>query len=100
MSNNLIHHIGESELIITAHGTIYHLDIAPEHLAPTVIFVGDPGRVKEVSKYFDRVTHTAHHREFITHTGSIGDKPITVVSTGIGPDNIDIVFNEPHYKRQ
>lgn len=94
MSNNMVHPIGESELIITAHGTIYHLDIAPEHLAPTVIFVGDPGRVKEVSKYFDRVTHTAHHREFITHTGYIGNKPITVVSTGIGPDNIDIVFNE------
>ena len=86
--------IAASELIITERGTIYHLDLAPEHLAPTVITVGDPSRVKEVSKHFDRITHTAAHREFVTHTGYIGNKHISVVSTGIGPDNIDIVFNE------
>ncbi len=93
MTNN-INPIGSSELIITPKGHIYHLDLAPEHIAPTIITVGDPDRVKEVSKYFDAVTHTAQHREFVTHTGTIGGKPISVVSTGIGPDNIDIVFNE------
>lgn len=86
--------IGSSELIITPRGTIYHLDLAPEQLAPTIITVGDPDRVKEVSKYFDSIEHRAQHREFVTHTGTIGNKPITVVSTGIGPDNIDIVLNE------
>ena len=86
--------IQESELIITPRGTIYHLDLAPEHLAPTIFTVGDPDRVKEVSKYFDRITHVAQHREFVTHTGYIGEKHVSCVSTGIGPDNIDIVFNE------
>jgi uridine phosphorylase len=91
---NSINPIASSELIITPRGTIYHLDLAPEHIAPTVITVGDPGRVKEVSKYFDKITHKAQHREFVTHTGMIGNKPISCVSTGIGPDNIDIVYNE------
>jgi uridine phosphorylase len=88
------HIFGESELIINEHGTIYHLDLAPESLADTVITVGDPGRVAEVSKYFDRIEHKAQHREFITHTGYVGKKRLTVVSTGIGPDNIDIILNE------
>lgn len=91
---NSINPIASSELIITPRGTIYHLDLAPEHIAPTVITVGDPDRVKEVSKYFDKITHKAQHREFVTHTGMIGNKPISCVSTGIGPDNIDIVYNE------
>ena len=86
--------IPSSELILTPKGTIYHLDLHPEQLADTVITVGDPGRVAAVSKYFDRIEHQAAHREFITHTGFIGTKRITVVSTGIGPDNIDIVLNE------
>lgn len=86
--------IGESELIITNRGTIYHLDIAPHQLADTIITVGDPGRVAEVSKYFDKTEHKARHREFVSHTGYIGKKRLTVVGTGIGPDNIDIVFNE------
>lgn len=86
--------IGSSELIITGKGTIYHLDLAPEQLADTVITVGDPDRVATVSQYFDRIEHRAQHREFITHTGYIGNKRISVVSTGIGPDNIDIVLNE------
>lgn len=86
--------IAESELIITPRGTIYHLDLGPEHLADTVITVGDPGRVKEVTKYFDRIEHKAHHREFITHTGYVGKKRISVISTGIGTGNIDIVLNE------
>lgn len=86
--------IAESELIINNRGAIYHLDVRPDELAPTVITVGDPDRVKEVSKYFDTVEHKSQHREFITHTGYIGKKRISVVSTGIGPDNIDIVMNE------
>ncbi|MES2702578.1 MAG: nucleoside phosphorylase [Bacteroidota bacterium] len=94
MSNNFSGAIAPSELIVTNKGTIYHLDLAPEQLANTVITVGDPDRVGSVSKHFDRITHRAQHREFVTHTGYIGSKQLSVVSTGIGPDNIDIVFNE------
>jgi uridine phosphorylase len=86
--------IAHSELIITPEGCIYHLDLHPEEIADTVILVGDPGRVAEVSKYFDRIEHRKAHREFITHTGYIGNKRLSVVSSGIGPDNIDIVLNE------
>lgn len=86
--------IAESELIINDRGAIYHLDVRPEELATTVITVGDPFRVKEVSKHFDKIEVKREHREFVTHTGYIGSKRISVVSTGIGPDNIDIVFNE------
>src|SRR5258705_1150494 len=86
--------IEESELIINNRGAVYHLDLRPEELAGTVITVGDPGRVKEVSKHFDSIEVKAHHREFISHTGYIDKKRITVLSSGIGPDNIDIVMNE------
>lgn len=86
--------IEESELIINSRGAIYHLDMLPEDVADTVIFVGDPGRVKEVSKHFDKVEVRNEHREFISHTGRLGNKRLTVISTGIGPDNIDIVLNE------
>lgn len=86
--------IEESELIINNRGAIYHLDMLPEDVADTVIFVGDPGRVKEVSKHFDTVEVKNEHREFISHTGRLGNKRLTVISTGIGPDNIDIVLNE------
>lgn len=86
--------IPESELIINDRGAIYHLDVRPEELADTIIVVGDPDRVKKVSAYFDRIEHKLQHREFITHTGYIGKKHLSVISTGIGPDNIDIVFNE------
>ncbi len=86
--------IAESELIINNRGAVYHLDCRPEEIADTIITVGDPDRVKEVSKYFDRIEYTNQHREFITHTGFIGNKRLSCVSTGIGPDNIDIVFNE------
>lgn len=86
--------IPESELIINSRGAIYHLDVRPEELAPTVILVGDPDRVKKVSAQFDKIEHKLQHREFITHTGYIGSKRLSVTSTGIGPDNIDIVFNE------
>ena len=86
--------IAESELIINNRWAVYHLNVRPEELATTVITVGDPDRVKEVSKHFDSIEYKNQHREFITHTGFIGKKRISVVSTGIGPDNIDIVMNE------
>jgi len=86
--------IAESELIINNRGAIYHLDLRPEELADTIFTVGDPDRVAAVSKHFDKIEHRAQHREFVSHTGYIGKKRVTVVSTGIGTDNIDIVLNE------
>ncbi len=86
--------IDESELILTPSGQVYHINLRPEDLAPVVITVGDPDRVKEVSKYFDTIEFKTQHREFVTHTGTIGKKRLTVLSSGIGPDNIDIVMNE------
>lgn len=86
--------IAESELILNERGAVYHLNLRPEELAPTVVTVGDPDRVAEVSKFFDAIECKQQHREFISHTGRVGDKRITVLSSGIGPDNIDIVLNE------
>ena len=86
--------IAESELIINDRGAIYHLNLLPEELAHNIIVVGDPDRVKMVSKYFDTIEINTRHREFVTHTGTIGKKRISVISTGIGTDNIDIVLNE------
>jgi len=86
--------ISEADLIINQDGSIYHLNLLPEDLAPTVITVGDPDRVSEVSKHFDSIELKKGKREFITHTGYLNKKLITVISTGIGTDNIDIVFNE------
>ncbi len=89
-----MHRIEESELILNARGAMYHIDLLPEELAGTVLLVGDPGRVPVVSRYFDRIEVQRSHREFVAHTGSIGSKRFTVLSTGIGTDNIDIVLNE------
>ena len=86
--------IAESEFIINDRGAAYHLDLTADEIAGTVITVGDPGRVAQVSKHFDSVELKRHHREFISHTGYIGKKRLTVISSGIGPDNIDIVINE------
>ena len=86
--------IAGSELIINDHGAIYHLDLRPEDIASDIITVGDPERVAEVSKHFDSIEVKRSTREFVTHTGYIGKKRLTVISTGIGTDNIDIVFNE------
>ncbi|WP_298505110.1 nucleoside phosphorylase [uncultured Maribacter sp.] len=83
-----------SELILNADGSIYHLNILPEDLADTVILVGDQNRVSKVSKYFDTIEVKKEKREFITHTGTLNGKRISVISTGIGTDNIDIVLNE------
>lgn len=86
--------IQNSELILSGEGRIYHLNIQKENIAPTIILVGDPQRVPLVSAHFDKVEFTAHKREFVTHTGYYQGKRLSVVSTGIGPDNIDIVLNE------
>lgn len=86
--------IAESELIINERGAVYHLDLKPEEIAGTIITVGDPDRVREVSKYFEKIEVKRQHREFISHTGFVGNKRLTVLSSGIGPDNIDIVINE------
>lgn len=86
--------IAASELILNDREAVYHLDMRPEELAPTVITVGDPDRVPVVSKHFDRILYRSAHREFVWHTGQIGAKKLTVLSTGIGPDNIDIALTE------
>ena len=84
----------ESELILNPDGSIYHLNILPEDIADTIFLVGDPDRVEEVSRYFDKVEVKKQKREFVTHTGYIGNKRLTCISTGIGTDNIDIVLTE------
>ncbi len=86
--------IGSSELILNPDGSVFHLHLQPEELADTVLLVGDPGRVELVSKMFDKVRVRVQNREFVTHTGTYKGKEITVLSTGIGTDNIDIVVNE------
>lgn len=86
--------IAESELILNPDGSVYHLHLKPENIAETIIVVGDPGRVKEISKYFDKIEFSVQNRELFTHTGSIGNKRLTVLSTGMGTDNLDIVINE------
>ena len=83
-----------SELILNPDGSIYHLGLKPEHIAKTVITVGDPDRVNQVTSFFDDVEFKIQKREFHTQTGTYKGKRITVISTGIGTDNIDIVLNE------
>ncbi|WEK21481.1 MAG: nucleoside phosphorylase [Candidatus Pedobacter colombiensis] len=86
--------LSAADLIINPDGSIYHLNLLPEDIADTVITVGDPDRVAEISKHFDEIELRKGKREFITHTGYLGKRRITILSTGIGTDNIDIVFNE------
>lgn len=86
--------IGPSELILNPDGSIYHINLKPEHIAPLVIFVGDQNRVERVASHFDTIEFTTQKREFKTIIGTLNGKRITVISTGIGPDNIDIVLNE------
>ena len=86
--------IGPSELIINENGSVFHLHIKPEHLANNVIIVGDPGRVKKIAQYFQEIEVEIQNREFVTITGSFNGKRISVISSGIGTDNIDIVMNE------
>lgn len=84
----------ETELIVTAKKTVYHIDLNGDQIADDVIVVGDQGRVAEISAFFSAIEHKTEHREFITHTGTFNGKRLTVLSTGIGTDNIDIVVNE------
>src|ERR1044072_3704440 len=86
--------IAESEFILNARGPVHHLNLLPEEIASTIITVGDPDRVSMVSRYFDTIEIKQQHREFVTHTGILSGKKISVISTGIGTDNIDIVLNE------
>ena len=83
-----------SELVLNPDGSIYHLKLHPEDIADTLILVGDPNRVEMVSAFFDQLEIRKSHREFVTHTGTYKGKHMTVLSTGIGTDNIDIVLNE------
>lgn len=89
-----MNYIAETDLILNADGSAYHLNLLPEDVADTIITVGDQDRVAEITQYFDHIELKKRKREFITHTGRIGTKRLTVISTGIGTDNIDIVLNE------
>ena len=86
--------IQASELILNPDGSVYHLNLKPEHIAHDIIFVGDQNRVEKISSQFDTIEFSFQKREFKTHTGTLKGKRISVISTGIGPDNIDIVMNE------
>lgn len=89
-----MNHLAASELILNTDGSIYHLNLRPEHIADTIILVGDQNRVDKITRYFDKVEEVIKKREFHTQTGTYKGKRISVVSTGIGTDNIDIVLNE------
>ncbi len=84
----------ETELILTKENRVYHINLKGEDIADDVIVVGDQHRVAQISKLFSKIEFKTEHREFVTHTGIFNGKRITVLSTGIGPDNIDIVMNE------
>ncbi|MFM2369553.1 MAG: hypothetical protein RL619_1863 [Bacteroidota bacterium] len=86
--------IQSSELILNPDGSVYHLNLKPEHIAHDIIFVGDQNRVEKITQFFDSIEFSTQKREFKTQTGIFKGKRITVMSTGIGPDNIDIVMNE------
>lgn len=86
--------IASSELILNPDGSVYHLNLHPENIAQDIIFVGDQDRVEKITKHFDSIELSKQKREFKTQTGIYKGKRITVMSTGIGPDNIDIVMNE------
>ena len=87
-------HFSDTDLIINANGSSYHLNIRPEQIPDTIILVGDPERVEHVSRYFDHITAKVQKREFISHFGKLNQKDIAVISSGIGPDNVEIVMTE------
>ncbi len=86
--------IPETELILNPNGSVYHLQLLPEHIAENIIIVGDQGRVSTVSNYFDTIDVKIQNREFVTHVGTYKGKKVMVLSSGIGTDNIDILINE------
>lgn len=97
MKNSAQYHtqrLKDSELILNADGSVYHLHLLPEHIASTVLLVGDQDRVSQISSFFDSIEYRIQNREFVTHTGTYRGKRITALSTGIGTDNIDIGLNE------
>ena len=89
--------MSSTDLIRNADGSVYHLALHPQEVSNTIITVGDPERVFKVSQHFDNIEVQRNCWEFVTHTGSIGNNRLTVISTGIGTDNVDIVLNELHY---
>ncbi len=91
---NLNTHFPETELILNPDGSVYHLGLLPENIANTIIAVGDPARVATVSRYFQKIVFKKQKREFITHTGIFSGKPVTVISTGMGTDNVEIFMHE------
>ncbi|MBS1573621.1 MAG: nucleoside phosphorylase [Bacteroidetes bacterium] len=90
----MLQKLAASELVLNDDGSVYHLNLLPEDIAGKIMLVGDPDRVPRVSKYFDKVEIKKNKREFYTHTGTLRGERITVMSTGIGTENIDIVMNE------
>jgi len=86
--------LAASELVLNADGSVYHCNLLPENLGDTIFLVGDPGRVPSISGFFDRVDFKTQKREIVTHTGTKNGKQVTVISTGMGTDNIDIVLSE------
>lgn len=90
----MLNKLAASELVLNDDGSVYHLNLLPEDIADKVLLVGDPDRVPRVSKYFDTIEVKKNKREFYTHTGTLRGERITVMSTGIGTENIDIVMNE------
>lgn len=89
-----MHIIAETELILTPENKIYHLNLSKDEIANDILLVGDPDRVSVISNKFESIEHKIQNREFVTHTGILNGKRISVIATGIGPDNIDIVVNE------
>ncbi|RQP14929.1 MAG: phosphorylase [Chryseobacterium sp.] len=90
----MLNKLAASELVLNDDGSVYHLNLLPEDIADKILLVGDPDRVPRVSKYFDKIEVKKNKREFYTHTGILRGERITVLSTGIGTENIDIVMNE------
>ena len=90
----MLNKLAASELVLNDDGSVYHLNLLPEDIADKIMLVGDPDRVARVSKYFDTIEVKKNKREFYTHTGTLRGERITVMSTGIGTENIDIVMNE------
>jgi uridine phosphorylase len=86
--------IPASELVLNPDGSVYHLHLLPEQIAQNIIVVGDPERVPQVSRFFDKIIHKVQKREFITHTGTYKGKPLSVISSGIGTDNVEILMTE------
>src|SRR5688500_16867596 len=84
----------EADLVLNNDGSVYHLNLFPKHISDTVITVGDPGRVYAISQFFDSIEFEMNRREFITQVGRYKGKKLTVISTGIGTDNIEIFFTE------